>query len=977
MAVRITLKRSSILNKRPTSNLLDPGELALNTNALSPGLFFEAENNSVIKVGPTSVGDEFPTLTPSLGETFFNEITGSLSAGVVDPETLQQAWKQISAPFLGGTNGYVVFVAGEFPSATDSILNDGQANPFKTLNRAVIEIAKQSILQNESDLDANNRFTIVVAPGYVPVYNGPGLPLVNPNNPDIIPEFNTRFEGSDAARPDVLTLQTFNPETGGLILPRGTTIIGMDLRKVELRPSYVPTYKNPTTLAGVNEPITGVIKWTGNSLVQDLSFRDKNPLINVSDIIAGEAGEGVFVSSRPHCFGLNDRVFFQFTAGADQRPIQGGTTAGVPPGFYYTYPITPTTFLLSYTFIRETEANFITRVQLPATPQTVGILATCQWPGRSHNRLRAVYPASETELNDFYIRIQKAFPDTFNGKTNQAEVVNPGETVVVANTPASLLQSTESNSTNNGSPYVINCTVRSNYGMCGMEVNGDITSGFRSSLADAFSVVSLQNDPVAYEVYTTLQDEIGNRITRWYTLQYATWASIPSALRPESPSVVSQAAQLEYLNATDITNIRYYYSTEQFNDKSTGVPDLFNDFRHFAVRAINRGYAQVDSSWSIGCAVGFWSYGGGNLTATNCASNFGSNALRSEGYYRIGRSTLTTEALPSETGFIFQGIRVPLAVTENDTLSSLTLSLGATIVSIERDSTNPEVQLINLAPGFKPINILPYSLAPDTAVYARSAADKEYRGILIRDGLPTVIFSQDGKCTLRIRAKDSGFPYGTSTTIPGLEAWAPYISRWSDPRPLRDRIYSMILGNSTTTHLAPTAGKILHLNQASTGAVLYKPGVQLDPGPTGGWGRVFQVAFNESKEEGDSPTLNEVLLNRVDGSTYYTAFQLCDAARPWEPVLDNAHGSYVTFADRNWYAAANNDWDGVYFNGALTPTGAIKLNPQQTDSPWAITFSTEIQVPVADTFQGLYAPDPFREQYPTGTYFRRCGELLP
>jgi hypothetical protein len=76
MAVRITLKRSSIFNKRPSSSLLDPGELALNTNALTPGLFFEAENNSVIKVGPTYVGDSPPTLTPSLGETYYN-ITNS------------------------------------------------------------------------------------------------------------------------------------------------------------------------------------------------------------------------------------------------------------------------------------------------------------------------------------------------------------------------------------------------------------------------------------------------------------------------------------------------------------------------------------------------------------------------------------------------------------------------------------------------------------------------------------------------------------------------------------------------------------------------------------------------------------------------------------------------------------------------------------------------------------------------------------
>ena len=971
MAVRIVLKRSSIPFKRPNADILDPGELALNTNALTPGLFFEADNNTVIKVGPTAVGTSPPTNFPSLGESFYNDVTGSLSVGTIDPDTLQQVWKEISAPFLGGTNGYVVFVAGEFPNATDSILNDGQSSPFKTLNRAVIEIAKQSIRQNESDLDANNRFTIVVAPGYTPVYNGPGLPLVNPNNPDVIPEFNIKFEGTDPDSPDVLNLQTFNPTTGGLPLPRGTSIIGMDLRKVELRPSYVPSYENPTTLAGENQPITGVVKWTGNSLVETLSFRDKVVQINVSGFKAGDAGEGVFISSRPHTLSLNDRVYFQFTSGADQRPIEGGTEAGIPPGFYYAYPLSTTTFLLSSTFIRQTEANYVLRRQLPAYPQNAAILATCTWPGRSHNRLRALYPASQTELNEFYIKVQKAYFETFQGKTNQAEVVNPGETDIVARVPSSIIESTLSNSTNNASPYVTNCTVRSNYGMCGLEQDGDIVSGFRSALADAFSVVSIQNDPAAYDVYTTIQNDEGVNVTKWYTLEYATWKSIPPAFRPESSSEVSVDAQLEFLNATDVTNIRFHYVTQAIDKKSIGIPDLYRDFRHFGVRATNRGYIQTDSSWTIGTAVGFWALNGGDVTATNCSSNFGLTAIRSEGFYRIGQDSLTVPPEPANAGFLFQGIRTPRALTKDEAVSSTTFSLGAQVTEVKIDPGNPAVQLISLTAGFQPINLLPYSLAPDTAIYVQATSELSYRAIFVKDGLPTVVFNQDGTCVLRVRSRDSGFPLGTKATIPTMGSWpSPYISRWEDPRPLRDRVYSLILGNSTTSHLAPSYGKVLRLNQTTAGANLYRPGVQLDPGPSGGWGRVFQVAYSETAEVGNNPTPNEVTLNRIAGSQYYTSLQLCDAARPWNEELNNPHGGYATFAERNWYAAANNMWTGVYYNDAVEPTGEVKLNPQQAYSPWAITASTEVQVLVRETYQGNYAPDPYRELYQEDTYFR-------
>jgi len=84
MAQRIQLKRSSLAGKRPNGKYLEPGELALNTNASDPGLFFEANDGSIVKVGPvgitsdgnppTILGEEVP---PGNGELWLDRSGGT------------------------------------------------------------------------------------------------------------------------------------------------------------------------------------------------------------------------------------------------------------------------------------------------------------------------------------------------------------------------------------------------------------------------------------------------------------------------------------------------------------------------------------------------------------------------------------------------------------------------------------------------------------------------------------------------------------------------------------------------------------------------------------------------------------------------------------------------------------------------------------------------------------------------------------
>jgi len=59
--------RSSTANKRPTTAIAD-GQIALNTNTTSPGLFFkDSTGATIIKVGPVHIGSTAPNATPPSG----------------------------------------------------------------------------------------------------------------------------------------------------------------------------------------------------------------------------------------------------------------------------------------------------------------------------------------------------------------------------------------------------------------------------------------------------------------------------------------------------------------------------------------------------------------------------------------------------------------------------------------------------------------------------------------------------------------------------------------------------------------------------------------------------------------------------------------------------------------------------------------------------------------------------------------------
>ena len=158
--------------------------------------------------------------------------------------------------FLKNVRGNILYVSPNDLDATDSVDNKGNSltRPFKTIQRALIESARFSYQQG-LDNDRFGNTTILLYPGEHIVDNRPGwIPI-----PDGV---NAKFRlrdgttSSDFPAWDLTTtydlnnadnaLYKLNSVHGGVIMPRGTSLVGLDLRKTKIRPKYGPSPTNAT-----------------------------------------------------------------------------------------------------------------------------------------------------------------------------------------------------------------------------------------------------------------------------------------------------------------------------------------------------------------------------------------------------------------------------------------------------------------------------------------------------------------------------------------------------------------------------------------------------------------------------------------------------------------------------------------------------------------------------------------------------------
>jgi hypothetical protein len=146
---------------------------------------------------------------------------------------------------LSSKTGKYLYVSPDDFNATDALDNRGNSptRPFLSIQRAFLEVARFSYLPG-IDNDRFDQFTIMLSPGVHHIDNRPGI-----ENVDDLPVFqynqalgewetnsNVSFDLSDPNN----ILYKFNGRDGGATIPRGTSLVGMDLRRTQLRPLYVP-----------------------------------------------------------------------------------------------------------------------------------------------------------------------------------------------------------------------------------------------------------------------------------------------------------------------------------------------------------------------------------------------------------------------------------------------------------------------------------------------------------------------------------------------------------------------------------------------------------------------------------------------------------------------------------------------------------------------------------------------------------------
>jgi hypothetical protein len=126
MAINVLLKRSTTASKRPTAAQLDIGELSLNYDANTAGVFFEDSAGNVRKVGPAEVSATAPNASPagssgnSLGELWYD--TGTSSLKIWTGSSFVAA---IGVGAAGGSNTQVQFNSTGTLSGSSNFTFDG------------------------------------------------------------------------------------------------------------------------------------------------------------------------------------------------------------------------------------------------------------------------------------------------------------------------------------------------------------------------------------------------------------------------------------------------------------------------------------------------------------------------------------------------------------------------------------------------------------------------------------------------------------------------------------------------------------------------------------------------------------------------------------------------------------------------------------------------------------------------------------
>ncbi len=490
--------------------------------------------------------------------------------------------------------GRCIYVNPDDFDASDSFDNRGNSpnRPFKSIQRALVESARFSYRTGQFN-DAFEAYTIVLSPSDYVLDNRPGTnTTAQAYIDDDIPILNSSSD-LDLQNPDGTPnpdniLYKFNSAEGGIVVPRGTSIVGMDLRKTKLRPLYVP------------DPASGAIgrsaifRVTGGCYFWQFSFFD-GPNTGVYKDPAQPS------ASSPPTFSHHKLCCFEYCDGRNTLSSINDTTGNALTitdlDLYYQKvakafdDIPDTTGVVSADeFQKRVEEN---RIVGPNTsgPITISSIVTDyinQGVYTTTAEVTTTTPHGFSNGTPVQIEgVSGTVAGRFNGSyfitevpttTTFRYIIKDPNSAAPANNPTATGSTVrvEIDNVDSASPYIFNCSLRSTWGTCGMHADGGKSTGFKSMVVAQFTGVSLQKDDNAF--------------------------------------------------------IKWDGSTYIAGNHTDGDSIYKPSYRNFHVKCSNDAVIQAVSVFAVGFADHFVALSGGDQSITNSNSNFGSTALRAKGY---------------------------------------------------------------------------------------------------------------------------------------------------------------------------------------------------------------------------------------------------------------------------------------------------------------------------------------------------------
>jgi len=557
--------------------------------------------------------------------------------------------------FIKSTEGRILYVNPNDINSSDDITNQGNSltKPFKTIQRALIESARFSYLRGSNN-DIVEKTTILLMPGEHLVDNRPGFAIKDSSGAKAVSPAGTETAAQDTLS---LTLQSvfdltqsdnilykFNSIKGGVVVPRGTSIVGLDLRKTKIRPKYVP---NPT-----DSDVDGsaIFRVTGACYFWQFSIFDGREdgvvYTDPVDFSANNQSKPTFSHHKLTCFEYADGV--NIPSGYDLTDLQ----------MYYSK--------LSNAFNLASGRDIDQKYPddrlgfYPQRPEweivgafasdPINVSSVISGDGFTPSSVITVTTTTEHGLTaDTPIKIKGVAEADYNVSGKVQAVLSATQFTytipfVRANLPASPSASSatvtiETDTVSGASPYIFNISMRSVWGMQGMHADGSKASGFRSMVVAQFTAVSLQKDDRAFVKY--------NQSSRLY----------------DSISITKQTGSTLSTQSSS-TNPDTVYHLD---------PDAIyrSGWETSHIKMSNDAFVQIVSVFAIGFTFHFDIRSGGDASITNSNSNFGQHSLHAEGFRR--------EAFNKDTHGYITNIITPRAITASqEQIDWVSIDVGLT-----------------------------------------------------------------------------------------------------------------------------------------------------------------------------------------------------------------------------------------------------------------------------------------------------------